>query len=577
MKTIISKAGLLFVAVLLAIQACTPASDVLGNLAATQTAIALVNTWHVRQGAGNDTNDCLSEATACETIQGAMAKSRLFHNPTILLHLGGYYEFPDVSSESGWREIDRDVTIISDHGRDSTEFLGTEGIPLWIVNNAHVVLDGIWIRSSVLVDTGSSLTLRNAKVSGGQGPGINHMGDELIIEDSEISHNLGGGVVVSSGTGTISGTIIDNNDGAGITNQGVLSVAETWIYENHFYDDGQGVVRSTAGIENNGQAVVERSVIFNNHGIYAISNNTPGSMTLINSTVSGNDITASGGAAIYNRGSFDLIYSTVAANHGLGILRSSGSDSMLFKNSLIANNNGGNCNFSGALPTLEGTNLDTDRSCFPDADADILKVANFLGPLSETSGSTLTHALLPRNPAINAATGDCPDTDQRGESRPAPAGSACDVGAFEAPQLEIFELPATDAPGDQIDIPPLAPMSATAIQNANCRYGPSTAYDIADTLFAGQTALILGRNEAKTWWQIQGPTFGSLCWVSYVTVKVSGDVETLPIAVAPPLPDASPDKPPAAPQGCFVYDQYQNVVCTVPCPLDPQPGGACTP
>jgi hypothetical protein len=53
-----------------------------------------------------------------------------------------------------------------------------------------------------------------------------------------------------------------------------------------------------------------------------------------------------------------------------------------------------------------------------------------LGPLADNGGPTLTMALLPGSPAIDAGnTSLAPATDQRGFSRP--AGRAADIGAFE--------------------------------------------------------------------------------------------------------------------------------------------------
>jgi hypothetical protein len=53
-----------------------------------------------------------------------------------------------------------------------------------------------------------------------------------------------------------------------------------------------------------------------------------------------------------------------------------------------------------------------------------------LGPLADNGGPTLTMALLPGSPAIDAGnTSLAPATDQRGFSRP--AGLAADIGAFE--------------------------------------------------------------------------------------------------------------------------------------------------
>lgn len=57
-----------------------------------------------------------------------------------------------------------------------------------------------------------------------------------------------------------------------------------------------------------------------------------------------------------------------------------------------------------------------------------------LAPLADNGGVTLTHALLPGSPAIDAAMdGTCHlITDQRGEARPDGKNRLCDLGAYEA-------------------------------------------------------------------------------------------------------------------------------------------------
>jgi hypothetical protein len=56
-----------------------------------------------------------------------------------------------------------------------------------------------------------------------------------------------------------------------------------------------------------------------------------------------------------------------------------------------------------------------------------------LGPLQDNGGPTETHALRPGSVAIDIIPGaECEvETDQRGEPRPEPGGTMCDVGAFE--------------------------------------------------------------------------------------------------------------------------------------------------
>lgn len=104
------------------------------------------------------------------------------------------------------------------------------------------------------------------------------------------------------------------------------------------------------------------------------------------------------------------------------------------------------------------------------------------------------------------------------------------------------------------------------IQNANCRRGPSQVYDVLTSLLTGQAVPIVGKNEDETWWLVRIPT-GELCWISKVTGNAQGNTGIVPVAQASPAPE----------QGCFVFDPNQHPVCTLPCPPNAQPGGACTP
>ena len=71
--------------------------------------------------------------------------------------------------------------------------------------------------------------------------------------------------------------------------------------------------------------------------------------------------------------------------------------------------------------TLIASNTPAGGDTFPDPK---------LGPLADNGGPTLTMALLPGSPAIDAGnTSLAPTTDQRGFPRP--AGLAADIGAFE--------------------------------------------------------------------------------------------------------------------------------------------------
>jgi hypothetical protein len=66
---------------------------------------------------------------------------------------------------------------------------------------------------------------------------------------------------------------------------------------------------------------------------------------------------------------------------------------------------------------------------------DTLRVDPLLAPLADNGGPTLTHALLPGSPAIDAGGNDYDFTyDQRGFGYARRSGVRPDIGAFEVQQ-----------------------------------------------------------------------------------------------------------------------------------------------
>jgi hypothetical protein len=71
--------------------------------------------------------------------------------------------------------------------------------------------------------------------------------------------------------------------------------------------------------------------------------------------------------------------------------------------------------------------------------------------------------------------------------------------------------------------------------NAYCRKGPGSGYDAPTFLQKGTAYNVIGRDNLKSWWQIQAP--GNFnCWVVDTIVNRQGPVEQAPIVQAPPLP-----------------------------------------
>lgn len=59
---------------------------------------------------------------------------------------------------------------------------------------------------------------------------------------------------------------------------------------------------------------------------------------------------------------------------------------------------------------------------------------------------------------------------------------------------------------------------------ANCRYGPGTAYLYSHGLYTGDRAVVHGRNPSGTWLWIQPENLDRHCWAAASVMEVSGDV-----------------------------------------------------
>ncbi|MBN1265037.1 MAG: hypothetical protein JXA25_06065 [Anaerolineales bacterium] len=79
------------------------------------------------------------------------------------------------------------------------------------------------------------------------------------------------------------------------------------------------------------------------------------------------------------------------------------------------------------------------------------------------------------------------------------------------------------------------PPIANGAMDANCRYGPGTAYLYHITFYEGDIALVDGRDYHATWLWIKPEGAAFHCWVSAETVEVSVPVDMIPV-VYPPLP-----------------------------------------
>jgi hypothetical protein len=166
-------------------------------------------------------------------------------------------------------------------------------------------------------------------------------------------------------------------------------------------------------------------------------------LTVINSTFVNNSARVGGGIDDTDTAALVTITnSTFSGNSGSALLSDSEGTGTV-TNSIFAKSVAGNCDTADSTIADGGYNISDDASCGfgsstaanGDTIGDSVSDSNLaLAPsgLANNGGPTETIALELGSYAIAAIpTADCPTTDQRGATRPAPGYSACDIGAFE--------------------------------------------------------------------------------------------------------------------------------------------------
>ena len=266
-----------------------------------------------------------------------------------------------------------------------------------------IQFDAALAGQTITLTTGALVVATDVTIEGPASAGITISGNRA----SRVFETTGIGVVLRNLT--ITGGKV-SSPGAGILNGGTLTIDHSVITAN---ETSAGVMVPNYG-----------------GGVY---NYSPGVLTVVNSTISGNTAEGAGGA-ISGTGPIAIINSTIADNDaplGGGVFLQAGP--LRLHNALIANNAVANCAMSIGVTfddfTYQGTNLSSDASC--GTDPAILVGDPILGPLASNGGPTQTHALLVGSPAIDAATACTVTTDQRYVVRPQLAGGACDIGAYE--------------------------------------------------------------------------------------------------------------------------------------------------
>ncbi|MBS3030751.1 MAG: M10 family metallopeptidase C-terminal domain-containing protein (plasmid) [Dolichospermum sp. DET50] len=334
-----------------------------------------------------------------------------------------------------------------------------------MVTGGNISSDGGGIR----VDSNAALDLYNSTVTGNKASGFS---------------NSGGGIYNSGFVYLRNGSIVSNNIAAGDSSQeggGIYNSGGTLIATNSTISNNEG------GVYGGGISTVSGSVTLINTTVSGNSAGNGGgirsngtSVTLLNTTISGNSARNGGGIYASTNGVFNLINSTVTKNTAISTEYGDGgggiyslSATVNLKNTIVAGNinsnapdllssflssalfNGNNNNLIGSLAGAKGT---------VGTGTDIVNPNPGLRPLQNNGGLTLTHALLPGSPAINAGNNnlipaDTEDLDGDGNrTEPIPydqrgltrlVGGGVDIGAFEVqaaalPSLSIKDITVTE-------------------------------------------------------------------------------------------------------------------------------------
>jgi len=357
-------------------------------------------------------------------------------------------------------------------------------------NGGSATIDANFINSSagdrggaILVDSGTVTIKRgdfnNNNASDGGAIFVNS-GATLIIRSSNFSLNnnsasgAGGAIYSNGGNVTIErdpGQALGNvsiasnsagNGGAIFARGQQLSIDGVEINNNS--SNGSGGAVAVSNIKPPNPASITRTYFHDNSSnmnggaVYIVDFST---LNLSASTFRRDRASGLGGGVYVDiLSTLNVLNSTfIGGAHREGIVVSSGLANVVFSTILAANLGTGstpNLNLSNSIlrevtcaPSVldDGLNLQFQSTSCPGS---IPTMNPDLDPrlLQNNGGPTPTVALLPGSPAVNAiAIGDCVDqnnspvkTDQRGFGRP--AGSACDMGAFE--------LGATQAPASRI-------------------------------------------------------------------------------------------------------------------------------
>lgn len=440
-----------------------------------------------------DTNDlnagdgsCLDSLGTC-SLRAAAEESNALAGDDIINFSAGLIGFGTTLDAAKDSILITSNVLINGLGANNFSVSGGDAVRVFNITSGTATLRGLTVRNGKAPEIGS--------FSRDGGGGVRCADCVLTLENMVISNNVardgGGGIYLQNvSSAIISSSSITGNSATFFSGGGILSVLSTLTMtdsnltgnqaintSNTFRNDGGGMIvfegsltmtdcsvagnasrRSGGGASFAGGTHRISGTTFSGNnvtegigggvtiGSSSENPNSPATVTMVNSTLSGNNASEDGGGISNFSSTSTLRNVTVASNtatiSGGGIYNGDGAPIRL-ANTIVADNIAPtNPDVDGAINSL-GNNLVRTRGTSTGYVAtDLPDGSNpMLGALANNGGPTQTRALLTGSQAVNAGNNaqaldtdnaTALTTDQRGAGFPRIVNGTVDIGAFES-------------------------------------------------------------------------------------------------------------------------------------------------
>ena len=217
----------------------------------TSQPVRAAGPWYVTPG-GDDANDCLSPASPCATINGALNKPGFVAGDIIQVAIGTFTGSGnevvlldiDATLSGGWDgafSAQTGHSIVDGEGarRGITVEIGMTAIlERFLIRNGG----GTFLLSGMGIYNAGTLTVKDSTISGNDISGIFNAGPSgtLTIMDSTISGNNSG--IFNDASATLTNIIVsDNSPNGGIRNFGTMTIKYAAIRNNTRFSFGGGI------------------------------------------------------------------------------------------------------------------------------------------------------------------------------------------------------------------------------------------------------------------------------------------------------------------------------------------------